>query len=372
MHKKRLINVDFLKGLAMIVMIEVHIFNETVFQSIKSSAIFINFINGLVAPTFIFTSGFAFYISSLRRLPELHFFNKEFNNQLKRMLFLIVAGYSLHLPFYSLEDVIYRSSYDNLISFFKFDVLQCIGLGLIVLLFLRTLLKNNFSNIIAVSILFISFILLTPIVWKIDFNQFFHLSIATIFNNKYKALFPIFPWFAFIFSGYILGYLYTKYKDEQLDNFLKITLYVGLILVFIPHALYLYDKVSFDTGLKSSPLFTLLRLGYLLTLFRLSYYLTERVDLSNSFFINVSRESLFVYWFHLQIMYRKFFNGKSLIDYFPNSLCLTQTMLLSLVLILIMIVLAYYWNKLKNQYNDVAEYIKYSFLLTLLFSFIIL
>lgn len=372
MKTKRLINVDLLKGLAMIVMIEVHIFNEMVYSNIKASSIFLNFINGLVAPTFIFSSGFGFYLSSQNKLASLNFFSDEFIKQLKRILFLILAGFSLHLPYFSLQKILFNLTERQLYSFFNFDVLQCIGLGLFFLLILRTAIKNTNFYITTIMALFFIFLILTPFVWQIDFTQHFHISLASIFNNKTKSLFPIFPWFLFLFAGNLTGYFYHKYKDINIEKLVNVILFVGIILIVICHSLWFYDPSTFDTGYKANPLFTLLRLGYLFTLFSLTYILTNKIDLSNSFIITVSKESLLVYWLHLQIMYRKFIDGKSLVDIFRNSFDLYQVFIASFILISIMIIIAYFWNKLKTDYPDVKDFVFNIFIITLISAFILL
>ncbi len=56
--KNRALFIDLLKGLALVVMIEVHVFNSLLLPEIKQAWWFnyLHFINGLVAPAFTFTS----------------------------------------------------------------------------------------------------------------------------------------------------------------------------------------------------------------------------------------------------------------------------------------------------------------------------
>lgn len=57
---------DLLRGLVIIIMIEVHVFNAFLLPELRQTGWFsvLNFINGLVAPSFLFVSGFAFQVSS--------------------------------------------------------------------------------------------------------------------------------------------------------------------------------------------------------------------------------------------------------------------------------------------------------------------
>ena len=62
----RLLFIDRLRGWAVVVMIETHIVNALLRNDLRHETAFVilNFINGLVAPTFLFCAGFAFAISS--------------------------------------------------------------------------------------------------------------------------------------------------------------------------------------------------------------------------------------------------------------------------------------------------------------------
>ncbi len=52
----RILFIDMLKGIALLIMIEVHIINSFLHESIKSEAWFeiLNYMNGLIAPAFTF------------------------------------------------------------------------------------------------------------------------------------------------------------------------------------------------------------------------------------------------------------------------------------------------------------------------------
>ena len=130
-EKARYLFVDLLRGWALLVMIEVHVFNVLLLPELKAASWFnvLNFINGLVAPSFLFISGFAFAISSRGKTVELRKFNYSFWKKLGRILLIILAGYSLHLPILSLRRLMHFYSKETLISFYSVDILQCIGVG---------------------------------------------------------------------------------------------------------------------------------------------------------------------------------------------------------------------------------------------------
>ncbi len=119
-EKVRYISADLLRGLVIIIMIEVHVFNAFLQPQLRQTLWFsiLNFINGLVAPSFLFVSGFAFEVSSGNKLDEMRKFGKAFWKKIGRIFQIIIIGYALHLPFYSLSKVIHKSTPQQLQSFF--------------------------------------------------------------------------------------------------------------------------------------------------------------------------------------------------------------------------------------------------------------
>ena len=69
-EKVRYTFIDLLRGWAIILMIEPHVFNTFLLPELKQTGWFgvLNFINGLIAPAFLFVSGFAFQVSSGSKL----------------------------------------------------------------------------------------------------------------------------------------------------------------------------------------------------------------------------------------------------------------------------------------------------------------
>jgi len=64
---KRYNFIDIARGLASIFMIETHVLNSVLSESLRNNIFYdiITFFNGLVAPLFLFVSGFTFYITSV-------------------------------------------------------------------------------------------------------------------------------------------------------------------------------------------------------------------------------------------------------------------------------------------------------------------
>ena len=111
-EKVRFTFIDLLRGWAIIIMIEVHVFNAFLLPELKQTGWFdiLTFVNGLVAPAFLFVSGFAFQVSSGSKLDDMRKFKSSFWKKLLRYFSIILIGYALHLPFYSLSKVLNKST----------------------------------------------------------------------------------------------------------------------------------------------------------------------------------------------------------------------------------------------------------------------
>jgi uncharacterized membrane protein len=70
--RKRIEYIDLLRGWAVIVMVETHVFNATLLPALRESGVFKvqTFLNGLVAPSFLFASGLVFAVTTRRKLHE--------------------------------------------------------------------------------------------------------------------------------------------------------------------------------------------------------------------------------------------------------------------------------------------------------------
>lgn len=370
--KLRFQSIDLLRGLAIIVMIEVHVFNAFLMGEIRQQGWFqiLNFINGLVAPSFLFVSGFAFFISVTDKVDELRKFGNVFFKRIKRISGIIIIGYAIHLPFYSLSDFIHQIDYNSWASFTKVDILQCIAAGLFLLLFLRIIIKNNRLFIVVISILTVITILVSPFIWKINFNELLPLPAANYFNPKNGSLFPIFPWAGFIFSGVIAGnYFMRSQLNLEQNIFVKRILIFSLVVILLGHLLLSGVLPESINSLLPNPIFFILRLAYVLALLSFCWFITQKKSAKLNFIYDASRESLLIYWLHLQFIYLQLFSGKSMADIFGHSLGILECVFASIFPILIMIACAKLWGKLKHKSMKTARTVTYAFISILILIF---
>ncbi|MEW6525552.1 MAG: heparan-alpha-glucosaminide N-acetyltransferase domain-containing protein [Spirochaetota bacterium] len=358
MSSSRAHHIDYLKAWAVIVMIEVHVVNCFLNPSLQTTWWFdiLNFINGLVAPVFIFTAGFSFVLSVMKKREELINFSDLFLRRAGRILLIFLVGYLIHVPYFSLKNIVIYASQSELKSFYLTDVLQCIGSGLLVLLLLRMAIKSNtlYHSIITAIGLLVVFI--TPFVWRIDFYQWFPLPIATYCNEIHGSLFPVFPWHGFLYLG-------ASYSIVQINNtnnnhaamssnlLMAISSIISIFGIVIMH--FLSKNPAYT--IKTSAIFFFTRYALVIVLLHVSQWYLQEKNNQCGLFIDIGKESLLVYWLHLQILYRHIFNGKSLERIVAHKFNLVECLTAFLLLAALMFAVAIMWNKLKQHYPAVSR-----------------
>jgi uncharacterized membrane protein len=352
-EKVRYISADLLRGLVIIIMIEVHVFNAFLLPELRQTGWFsvLNFINGLVAPSFLFVSGFAFQVSSGGKLNEMRMFGKAFWKKITRIFQIIIIGYALHLPFFSFSQIINESTPQLIESFLAVDVLQCIGVGLLFLFLTRLLIKSdkNYHYFLIISLVVVT--LVSPLFWKIEFSNFLPLVIANYFNRMHDSLFPLFPWLNFLLAGGIFAKCFVDARERnEEEKFIKSVTIAGLSVLLFCHFFYsgLFPKTL--TSIIPNPVFFLERLGYILVLFYLCWIIDRKTNAKKSFIMDASRESLLVYWLHLIIIFGGFWGGKSFADKIGKTLNAFEAIGATIVLIFLMIIAAKFWGRMKKEY----------------------
>lgn len=360
--KKRFAFIDLYRGWALLFMIETHIFNAMLRPELRASEWFkhLTFINGLVAPSFLFISGFAFTIASQRKLEAFRQYKFDFWRQLGRIVLIWLVGYSLRLPYLSLQKMLHKATPEEILPFLSVDVLHCIAFGLLLMFILRLLIKSDtIYNAILAVITLVSFIF-APLVYKIDFTQFMPLPLANYFNEQHGSLFPLFPWLGFMLAGSLISYYYMMFKNRNEEaRFLKLAMRWGIALILVGAFVLWFplDMLDYISKVVPNQFFFLLRLGIVVVLLiSLRYYELSR-NTTESFVLEVGRESLLVYWLHLQVIYRKIYQDTTIYSIVGERFDFIQCILASFALAGLMVLSAIVWGRIKKWnrlYSQIA------------------
>jgi uncharacterized membrane protein len=353
---RRLAFIDLLRGWAVIVMIETHVVNATIQKSIAATPWFevINFINGLVAPTFLFASGMAFAVTSRRKLDSYLSVGTPLLRQVWRLLFILILAYILHLPKFNVKAIMEGFTERQYLVFLQADVLHCIAVSLLFLQALLFLVRTEkllyrVAGAVAATVLFV-----TPFMWGVDWLTVMPAPLAAYMNGMHFSLFPVFPWMVFILAGTIAGYSFTSSQDHSTPENRPAfpirpfaTVGAGLIVlsfVLIPLA-WVYPTYDYW---RYSPAFVLLRLGIVMTFAAAAmvYELNKGVS-PRSLVTMVGRESLLIYTVHLMLIYGDYgsFNFRRWSD---HTFTLPVALMWTVVLLALMFLLAMAWDRVRK------------------------
>jgi uncharacterized membrane protein len=205
--------IDQLRGWAVIVMIEVHVVNVWLQPGLRPD--WLNYLNGLVAPSFTMAAGYSLVISTFRTDGTLRPF---WPDTARRLGFILLCAYALHAPGITAADWTVLNTAQKARELFKIDVLQCIVFSLLILQFLARLVRNPrvFTGLALLIALFVP--LVSPHFWATGVADGLWLPLRGLFNGNpdrgVQALFPLFPWIAFPAFGAFLGGLYRHFRVE--------------------------------------------------------------------------------------------------------------------------------------------------------------
>ncbi len=357
--KKRIEFIDLLRGWAVIVMIQTHVFNATLVPALTETWYFqwLRFIDGLVAPSFLFASGMAYAVTTRRKINDYLSFGPPLYRQVGRLLFVMLIGYGLHIPKFNYYHLRYEAGPVAWQVFWQVDVLQCIAISLLFLQGMLLLLRSEKRLYLTMIGVTVAVVLATPLAWGVDFWGSVPVPIASYLNGLHYSLFPVFPWSAFLFAGALCGYFYLRAKDaggsdagaESIGRMMTKTSWyaAGIIaasFVIHPVASMIYPFY----GYWLSPSFYMLRLGLVLLLCSAMYLFERRRGVSPRSVVSLmGRESLLVYTVHLMMVYGKF-GYFTFADRVHQSFGYAEATLTTVILIGLMYTLAFAWSRVKS------------------------
>jgi uncharacterized membrane protein len=369
--------VDLLRGFALIMMVETHVVNAYLPAALrKGSDLFfwLSFVNGLVAPGFLFAAGFSIILQADRKWESWLHLRKPFWIQMRRLGFITLVAYYTHLYGFRLSR--YLQQWNNREMWMKtlqVDVLQCIVLSLLVIHVLIFVLRDKRWLPWAAGLLAILAALVTPWIWAHDFRDKLPLSVALFLNPHKISLFPIFPWICFVLAGSCACCLFLiSVKAGKGPQFMSgifglgfLMIIGGLVLRDVPYSLP--GLTNFYT---TSPLYLIIRIGCILVLCGLLYRAETRLHWMPRPIRIAGQESLLVYGVHMWLIY-SILRGKRLGSVLGLQAGYLGCLLMSAIIIVAMLCLARYWQLLKQRHRRVAKSVQVSIVLTMILVFLL-
>ena len=300
---KRLFFLDAVRAFAILMMLQGH-FIDTLLNPIyrnESSIVYNiwNYFRGITAPTFFTITGLVFcYL--LFKAQEKGNTKKRITKGLTRGVMLIIVGYTLRISFLDWFFG-YFNSY-----FLVIDVLQCIGLSLILVIIIYLILAKN--QILLAVVFFSSgtLIFLTEPYYRNLSLPNLPLILSNYLSKENGSVFTIIPWFGYVTYGGFIAVIMHKLQHKS--YFKPITalhfLVIGLVLIFwsspiLRQVSAITDIEVFRLSADYNYLFS--RLGNVLVIFSLFYGFESY--LKQSIITKIGQKTLSIYIIHFIIIY---------------------------------------------------------------------
>jgi uncharacterized membrane protein len=314
----RLAYIDWMRGLACVLMFQTHCYDSWLSGSARKSTFFMwSQLGGtLPAPLFLFLAGisFALVTDKLRQkgVPA---------NQIARTTIRRGAEiFGLGLLF-RLQEYVIAWGWAPWSDLLRVDILNTIGLSMMLMgvvcwmvLRLNSGAQARFALGITAAAFGMSISLLSPLMWtswrprRLPWPLESYIDGVHNLGEPQAWLFPIFPWTAFAFIGLALGFLLLSDRAGKLGATSFILAGVGGIgLISLarwldarPERLYATDDFW-----HTSPNFFLIRVGLLMMIMAAAYLWCRwgAGQWGFSPLIQLGQTSLLVYWVHIEFVY---------------------------------------------------------------------
>ncbi len=270
---QRLAWLDLFRGLAVLGMVWTHSAHTFLDARLQQTSWFheLDYYHGLIAPAFFWIAGFVrAHVTAGKSKPPWP--------ACKRLLLVLLIGYAMHLPWYTLFTA---STWRDAC---KVDVLHCLAIsGMFMLLAERF---GRWRNAVA-AMLLVLFVGLQKSAesWRtgvLFFDQYF--------NRSQGSLFALFPWVGFGLAGFLTRSLW----NGSINRSAALICALGALLAFAQ------PYLPWPGG---APEFFLERLGWVMMAAVLVAGVADRISAVTGWLRLAGRESLLLYVVHLILIH---------------------------------------------------------------------
>jgi uncharacterized membrane protein len=289
MNRRR--DIDWMRGIAVLCMIEHHTFDAFLRADLHGSPAdrVFRYIGGLAAPGFLFLAGLAMARALEKQTTKGVSRRDAALGGVKRGLWIVAGAY-----LFRIQEWAFAFGGSPATDILRIDVLNCIGVALVLVSLLFWLSPRLVFFLAAAA----AVVLATPAVSAADLSLLPRHLADYLNGPQPRALFPLFPWIAHAFTGAAAGLALARSRSEVRT----VALFAGLAF-----AAWLLPQPAVWSD--AAPAVFLLRDGLAVGLLS-ACWLADRFlpkSLSGGPLLLMGRHSLLIYWVHIEIVYGRWF-----------------------------------------------------------------
>jgi uncharacterized membrane protein len=321
---RRLSYIDWMRGLAILIMIEAHVIDAWTRQSDRGSITFgcAAILAGFAAPMFLFLAGVSTALGASSRARRTGDAAAAAGSVRRRGWQVFGLAYLFRLQAYMLNP---RAM---LAGVLKVDILNIMGPSIVAAAALWQAAGSYRRRLIVLGSATLAVTLVTPLVrtstllgWLPDPIEWYVRPVPGR-NN-----FTFFPWMGFVLAGAFVGVLLDRPREAAAERkFHAWSAAASLVFAGACYAGSYLPSIYADSQFwTSSPMFFLMRVGIVTAVLSLIYFWERRPRLLPlerpwSPMAQFGQASLFVYWVHVELCYGIFSRPLHRNLSFPNAI----------------------------------------------------
>lgn len=326
----RLHYLDWLRGLAAVIMLNGHTFHSFTHPSLREGSTYVltQFVGGLPPAIFLFLTGvtlaFKMHSSDRKGLSAW----RKVGAAIGRARYLLILALLFRLQLW-----LFAWPNNSWTEILRVDILNCMALAVAAVSAMAIFPVRDRIRLSAVMGVMIA--LASPIVAQIEWAG--APSLLKDYLAPHSLYFGFFPWAAFLAFGVSAGSILRVAGEAHVERLMQWGAILGGILIVggryfanIPYSLYPKSDFWID-----GPLLVFIKLGILLWLLTFSFIWTRYAAGNRwSWIRQFGTTSLLVYWVHVELVYGRWF------WFWKENLNTGETVLATIAVILSMLALS--------------------------------
>jgi uncharacterized membrane protein len=294
--------IDWMRGLAVLIMIEAHVVDSWTAAPYRESTAFgwSIILGGFGAPLFLFLAGVAVALSASAKARRAGNDREASRSVMRRGLEIFLLAF-----LFRLQAVIV--SWGSFRSMLKVDILNIMGPSIVAAAALWGALRTTRARYVGLATAAIATALLTPIV---RITPIF-AALPDPIEGYLRPIpgltnFTLFPWAGFVFGGAVVGMLINDARSRSAETRVNVSLGIAGVALAVGGygASFLPSPYAYSYFWTSSPTYFFLRLGLMIAALALAYaWEARRSEPGWSAMQQLGRTSLFIYWIHVEMVY---------------------------------------------------------------------
>jgi len=295
----RLTYLDWVRGLAVVIMLQGHVFHSFVRQDLRTDGPFVlsQFFGGMGPAMFLVLTGItlAFLMDGRQR--------QGLGPMARWLAALRRAGYLFTLALlFRVQLWLFAYPQSSWTNLFKVDILNCMGFAIVLMSIMA--IFTTAERVRLCAVLGAAIAAASPIVSSMNWTWLPQEIAAYIVPNP--QYFAFFPWAAFIAFGISLGSVLRLVEPAHTNRMMQWGSLLGLALIAagqyfsnLPYSIYPKSDFWVD-----SPGLIVIKLGAVMLILAFAFVWSEyAVGSAWSWVRQLGTTSLLVYWVHIELVY---------------------------------------------------------------------